>query len=67
MVLVSLMMQPRLQFALARDGLLPRMFSEVDSNGDPRKGALFAGVIMTLFATFVPFSDLDDFISAGIL
>lgn len=66
-VLVSLMMQPRLQFALARDGLIPKMFSEVDSNGDPRKGALFAGVLMTVFATFVPFADLDDFICAGIL
>lgn len=61
------MMQPRLQFALARDGLLPKMFSEVDANGDPRKGALFAGVLMTVFATFVPFADLDDFICAGIL
>ena len=60
-------MQPRLQFALARDGLLPRMFSEVDSNNNPRKGAIFAGVVMTLFATFVPFANLDDFISAGIL
>ena len=66
-MLVSLLMQPRLQFALARDGLLPKMFSDVDLNNNPRKGALFAGVVMTLFATFVPFTDLDDFISAGIL
>lgn len=66
-VLVSLVMQPRLQFALAKDGLLPPMFSEVDPEGNPRKGALFAGALMTLFATFVPFAELDDFISAGIL
>jgi APA family basic amino acid/polyamine antiporter len=28
---------------------------------------MFIGVIMTVFATFVPFSYLDDFVSAGIL
>ena len=61
------MIQPRLQFALANDGLLPPMFGEIDSSGNPRKGALFAGALMTIFATFVPFSYLDDFVSAGIL
>ncbi|KAL7476363.1 hypothetical protein ACHAW6_002232 [Cyclotella cf. meneghiniana] len=66
-VLVSLVMQPRLQFALAKDGLLPPIFSDVDSNGNPRKGALFAGILMTVFATVLPFDALDDFISAGIL
>jgi APA family basic amino acid/polyamine antiporter len=45
-VLVSLLMQPRVQFALASDGLLPQMFRDVDSNGNPRKGALFAGGLM---------------------
>lgn len=29
--------------------------------------SLLAGVLMTIFATFVPFSYLDDFVSAGIL
>jgi len=66
-VLISVVIQPRLQFALANDGLLPPMFGEIDSTGNPRKGALFAGVLMTIFATFVPFSYLDDFVSAGIL
>lgn len=66
-VLISVVIQPRLQYALANDGLLPKMFGEIDSTGNPRKGALFAGVIMTIFATFVPFSYLDDFVSAGIL
>jgi APA family basic amino acid/polyamine antiporter len=60
-------MQPRLQFALAKDGLLPPIFSDVDSNGNPRKGALLAGIVMTVFATVLPFEALDDFISAGIL
>lgn len=60
-VLISIIIQPRLQFAMANDGLIPQWF------GNMRNGALFAGVLMTLFATFVPFSALDDFVSAGIL
>lgn len=66
-VLISVIIQPRLQCALANDGLLPPMFGELDATGNPRKGAMFAGVLMVCFATFVPFSYLDDFVSAGIL
>ena len=66
-VLISVILQPRLQYALARDELLPPMFCEVDHKGNLRKGVLFAGGLMTLIATFVPFEDLDDFVSAGIL
>jgi len=33
-VLVGLIAQPRLQFAMAEDGLLPKIFSEIDSNGN---------------------------------
>ena len=33
-VLVSLLAQPRLQFAMAEDGLLPRVFAEIDSSGN---------------------------------
>lgn len=60
-VLISIIIQPRLQFAMANDGLIPEWFGEM------KNGAMFAGVLMTLFATFVPFSALDDFVSAGIL
>ncbi len=63
----SVIIQPRLQFALAEDGLIPQMFGELDSTGNPKKGTVFAGVFMTLFATFIPFHYLDDFVSAGIL
>ena len=46
---------------------MPPFFGEIDSNGLPKNGAMFAGVLMTIFATFIPFSYLDDFVSAGIL
>jgi APA family basic amino acid/polyamine antiporter len=61
------MAQPRLQYALARDGLLPSLFGEIDAKGNLWNGALISGTIMTLIATFVPFQYLNDLISSGIL
>ena len=61
------MAQPRLQLALSRDGLLPRVFGRVNASGNLRAGTLIAGVPMTFIATCVPFGYLDDLISAGIL
>ena len=52
---------------MAMDGLLPPIFSKVDSTGNLRMGALISGVGMTVLATFVPFRYLNDLISAGIL
>jgi amino acid transporter len=66
-VLISFIAQPRLQFAMAQDGLLPRVFAEVDSSGNLRNGILISGVILTAVALFVPFTFLDDMISAGVL
>ena len=59
-VLISLMAQPRLTLSMAVDGLLPRIFSSVDSAGNSQGGTLVSGVAMTLIATFVPFTYLDD-------
>lgn len=66
-VLISLMAQPRLQYALADDGLLPQYFRKVDENGNLFNGTLFAGIIMVLIATFVPFTHLNDIISCAVL
>jgi APA family basic amino acid/polyamine antiporter len=66
-VLVAVMAQPRLQYALASDGLIPAWFGQVDETGNLWNGTLFAGVVMTLIASFVPFEHLNDMISAGVL
>lgn len=66
-VLVSFLAQPRIQYALAKDGLMPKIFGEVDSKGNLTKGIAITGVVVTLVAIFVPFTYLNDMISAGVL
>ena len=51
---------------MAKDGLLPPAFAEV-RRGVPYNGTIWSGVLMTFIAAVVPFSYLDDFVSAGIL
>jgi amino acid transporter len=66
-VLISLMAQPRLLLSMSVDGLLPRAFGSVNVHGNLFCGTLISGVAMTTIATLVPFTYLDDLISAGIL
>jgi APA family basic amino acid/polyamine antiporter len=68
-VLVSLMAQPRVLFAMACDGLLPPIFKEMDATkeGNLTKSIAICGVVMTLIACFIPFTYLNDMISAGVL
>ena len=71
-VLVSLIAQPRVFFAMSVDGLMPRVFKEVDysgggTEGNLTRGILICGVVMTIIAAFVPFALLNDMISAGVM
>jgi APA family basic amino acid/polyamine antiporter len=66
-VLVSFLAQPRLQYEMSIDRLLPSVFSEIDANGNLSKGIFISGAILTVIALFVPFSYLGDMISAGVL
>ncbi|KAL7478097.1 hypothetical protein ACHAW6_003880 [Cyclotella cf. meneghiniana] len=66
-VLVTIMAQPRLQYAMARDGILPAIFAEVDEFGNLINGLKISGALMTAVATLIPFAYLDDLISSGIL
>ncbi len=61
------MAQPRLQFAMAKDGLLPPIFSRIDPSGNLYFGTLISGSLCVIVATCVPFVYLNDLISAGIL
>ena len=66
-VLVSFLAQPRLQYAMARDGLLAHMFGEVDEKGNLANSIIYSGIACTIIAMFVPFKNLNDMISAGVL
>jgi basic amino acid/polyamine antiporter, APA family len=67
-VLISLLAQPRLTYSMAVDGLLPAVFAFQDNaTGNLTSGTWIAGTAMTVTAAFVPFTYLDDLISAGIL
>mmetsp|Transcript_16458 Transcript_16458/g.19979 ORF Transcript_16458/g.19979 Transcript_16458/m.19979 type:complete len:337 (+) Transcript_16458:2-1012(+) len=66
-VLISLIPQTRLQYALSKDGMLPSLFSAVNTKGVLFQGTLVGGIVCVLISTFVPFSVLNDLISAGIL
>lgn len=66
-VLVTTMAQPRLQYAMAKDGLLPQIFAKVDESGNLWYGTLIAGTVMIIVSTCVPFTYLNDLISAGVL
>lgn len=64
---IGFLAQPRVQYAMAKDGLLPSVFARVDKNGNLFHGTLICGVAITTIAVFVPFHILWNFISLGIL
>ena len=66
-VFVSFLAQPRLQAAMAQDGLLPRFFGQLDPNGVIYMGTISSGAVLTLIALCVPFEQLNDAVSAGVL
>ncbi|OQR95997.1 Amino Acid-Polyamine-Organocation (APC) Family [Thraustotheca clavata] len=66
-ILIGFLAQPRVQFAMARDGLVPGIFSKLDKHGNPFYGTLICGIALIIVAVFIPFKYLWDFISLGIL
>jgi hypothetical protein len=66
-ILITIMVQPRLQYAMAEDGLLPLWFRQLDQNRNPWNGTISSGALMILIATLVPFEHLNDVISCAVL
>lgn len=67
-ILVMLMGQSRVFYSMSRDGLLPKFFGEVHPKfRTPWKTNLFFLVFVSLFAGFVPVSDLGHMVSIGTL
>jgi amino acid transporter len=66
-VLVCFLAQPRLNYALSCDGLMPRIFSKVDEKGNLFENTLISGAFFTVVAFVVPFDTLWDIVSFGML
>lgn len=58
----------RIIFAMARDGLLPTSFSEVNAKTHtPIRVIVLCGVVMALLAGFVPLAELAELVNIGTL
>ncbi len=66
-ILVMLLGQSRVFYTMSKDGLLPPFFSELSKKQTPWKTNLVFMVFISLFAGFVPVSDLGHMVSIGTL
>ena len=58
----------RIIFAMARDGMLPRFFGEVNAGtSTPVKTIVVTGVVSALFAGFIPLGKLAELVNIGTL
>ena len=67
-ILVMMMGQPRIFFAMARDGLLPPVMGKVHPKfRTPHRATVIVAVIAAVMAAFLPISLLGDVVSMGTL
>ena len=67
-VLVLLLAQSRLYYAMSKDGLIFRMFSDINNiHKSPRKGTIFAAIVTSILAGFAPVAVLGELVSIGTL
>jgi basic amino acid/polyamine antiporter, APA family len=66
-VLVSIVSQSRIFFAMSRDGLLPPAFARLSGRNIPSVGTLVTGLVAAVIAGFVPLGLLGELISIGTL
>jgi basic amino acid/polyamine antiporter, APA family len=67
-VIVLMLGQARVLFAMSRDGLLPKAISKVHPRfGTPYITTLITGVVVALLAAFVPLAELSELVNIGTL
>ncbi|SEG71578.1 amino acid permease [Sphingobacterium lactis] len=66
-ILVMLLGQSRVFYTMSKDGLLPKIFSDLSKRQTPWKTNLIFMVFVSIFAGFVPVSDLGHMVSIGTL
>jgi len=66
-IMVFMFGQSRVFFAMARDGLLPKVLSGVSPRGVPRAVTILTGVIAAVIAGAIPLADIAALANAGTL
>ncbi len=67
-MMILLLGQSRVFFAMSRDRLLPPVFSKVSEKyGTPVRTSIFTGVVVALIALFVPLEELAALVNIGTL
>ncbi|RZK70028.1 MAG: amino acid permease, partial [Pedobacter sp.] len=67
-ILIDLMAQSRMFYSISKDGLLPKMFSDVHSKfKTPWKSNIILCIFISLFAAFVPMNVVGEMTSIGTL
>jgi len=66
-ILVTVMVQPRLFYAMSVDGLLPSIFKVQTADGNLVWGLVFTGGLFIVVSTWIPFEHLNDMIACAVL
>ncbi|MFC4000385.1 amino acid permease [Prauserella oleivorans] len=66
-VMVLLLGQQRVLFAMSRDGLLPRALAKTGSRGTPVRVNVLVGIVVAVAATFFDASQLEEMVNVGTL
>lgn len=66
-VMVLMLGQVRVLFAMSRDGLLPRSLSRTGSQGTPVRATVLVGGLVAAAATFFPAGKLEEMVNVGTL
>jgi len=67
-ILVMMLGQSRIYYAISSDGLLPSLFSKINAKrGVPANATLFAGMLTGVIAGIFPLSVLSELVSIGTL
>ncbi len=66
-VIVLILGQTRVLFAMSRDGLLPRRLAKTGSHGTPVRITILVGVLVAVAATVFPMDKLEEMVNIGTL
>ncbi len=66
-VMVLMLGQTRVLFAMARDGLMPRSLAKTGSHGTPVRITVLVGVLIAVAASVFPIGKLEEMVNVGTL